>query len=290
MTEAFAAKLSFLLKFLSLSRSQLAAELQVDKSIVGRWVGGGVRPSAHNLARLTALIATRVQGFTVLDWDRSLDGLADRVGVSREPAARSQALAGLPLVLLDQIVATTALRGGAYEGFFKSTRPYAAEPGRFIHDHAMVRLDDNGLLRLSMGTGGVFVDAWLLPLQTHLYCVGCELTSGSLVFGIFNAVPSVRADIIDGLSLTPILDIGRTPTALPVVFRRIGELTGDRDADDRRFAGLADLNPLATDESAPAAVRAHLARDFGPTAFAAGEDWVLRSPAHRSMSSGRLTD
>ncbi len=60
----------------------------------------------------------------------------------------------------------TALRGSAYEGFFRSTRPYVLQPGRFVHDHGVIRLDDDGLLSLRMGTGGTFVEGWMLPLHT----------------------------------------------------------------------------------------------------------------------------
>ena len=284
LPQAFSAKLEFLLKFLSISRSQLASELNVDKSVVGRWMTGRVLPSAHNLSRLTGLIAGRIDGFTVLDWDRTQEGLATLVGVGPGPAPPlAPQTIGLPLALMDQILATTALRGGAYEGFFRSTRPYAAEPGHFIHDIALVRRDDNGLLRLTMVTGGVRVDAWLLPLQNQLYCVGCELTSGSLVFAVLNGVPNVRADLIEGLTLSPILDITRTPTASPVVFQRLGDLTGDRDTDDGRFAELAAAPHVATEASAPDTLRRHLARDIGPAQLAVGGDWLMRSPPERTL-------
>ena len=295
MAAAFASKLAFVLKYLSISRSQLAASLGVDKSIVGRWMTGAVEPSAHNLARLTAFVAGHVPGFTALDWDRSLDGLALALGVTpavappASPATRSAADAGLPLALLDQVIAATALRGGAYEGFFRSTRPYAGAPGLFIHDHGMIRREDNGLLRLRMGTGGVFVDGWMLLLHDQLFCVGSQLTSGSLVFGIFNGVPSVRADVIDGLTLSPILDLGRTPTATAVVFERIGDLSGDPAADDARFAELAELDPVAPQGSVPAALVDHLVRNIGPDQLDRGGDWVLRSPAARSVSRGRVS-
>jgi transcriptional regulator with XRE-family HTH domain len=63
----FSEKLGLVLKALSMSRGQLAAQLGVDKSIVGRWATGAVQPSAHNLSRLTGLVAGRVDGFITLD-------------------------------------------------------------------------------------------------------------------------------------------------------------------------------------------------------------------------------
>ena len=126
MSETFPSKLAFVLKALSLSRGALANELKVDKSLVGRWVTGAVRPSQFNLARLSELIGRRVAGFTVLDWDRPLAGLAVLFGVDPETVAAVQPAISdgvLPLPLLDLARSTTALRGQAYEGFFRSTRP-----------------------------------------------------------------------------------------------------------------------------------------------------------------------
>ena len=68
----FGAKLDLVLKALSMSRGRLAAELRVDKSLVGRWVAGSVTPSAHNLANLTLLIAAKCDGFSMLDWELNL--------------------------------------------------------------------------------------------------------------------------------------------------------------------------------------------------------------------------
>ena len=80
MSEAFHQKLAFVLKALSISRGALAAEVGVDKSAVGRWVSGRVEPSAHNLARLSGVIAKRAPGFAVLDWERPFESLAQRFG------------------------------------------------------------------------------------------------------------------------------------------------------------------------------------------------------------------
>ena len=77
----FAARLDFVLKALSIGRGRLAADLGVDKSLVTRWLGGTIRPSGHNLERLSRLIAAQRPGFTMLDWDTDLSLLAARVGV-----------------------------------------------------------------------------------------------------------------------------------------------------------------------------------------------------------------
>jgi transcriptional regulator with XRE-family HTH domain len=288
MPKSLSEKLDFVLKALSTSRARLAADLGVDKSVIGRWVTGAGQPSAHNLSRLSAFVAEKIPGFTSLDWDRDVEGLAELFGVKTDVANGSGVPSGLPLASMEQIFAATAMRGSAYEGFFRSTRPYASNPGRYLHDHCMVRFDDKGLLRLKMGTGGVFVDGWVLPLNNQLFVIGEEFTSGSLVFALFHGVNTLQADVLDGLTLTPILDTGRTPTASAMVLERIDNLTGDLAIDDARFAELAALDALAPDGSVSVALQEHLSRDIGPTSYAMGGDWLLRAPIGRSLSRGFL--
>ena len=195
-------------------------------------------------------------------------------------------LQGLPIVLLDQIRATTALRGSAYEGFFRSTRPFVQNPGRYLHDHGMLRLDAQGLLALKMGTGGQVVAGWMLPMQNQLFCIASDLTSGALIFGIFNGVPAAKAQVVDGLILGAALDPGRTPTASVMMFERIGDLSGDPEADDARFAELVAANPVAPEGSISPELQAHLAPDVGPKELALGGDWLLRMPLARSLARG----
>ncbi|HEY2179070.1 MAG TPA: helix-turn-helix transcriptional regulator [Caulobacteraceae bacterium] len=289
MQETFADKLAMVLKGLSLSRARLAADLGVNKSVVGRWVAGTSHPTSHNLARLSELLAHRLPGFTVLDWDRDVEGLAARLRLERiwrPPAPTSRPAEGLPMPFMGQILAMTASRGPAFEGFFRSTRPFADRPGQFLHDHCMVRLDPNGLLRLSQATGGVFVDGWVLPMQEQLFVVGTQYTTGDLVFALLNAERSQRADVLDGIVLSPVLDAGRTPTASAIVLERIDDLSGERARDDARFAGFAARPWVAPDGSVPQALREHLVRDIGPAALALGGDWLLRLPLARSLAKG----
>ncbi len=285
MAQPFSAKLQLTLKVLSLSRGGLASELGVDKSVVSRWVTGAVRPSAQNLALVTALVAKRVPGFNSLDWDRDLDSLTERLG-ARPVGAPSPAAApmGIPFDIMGSVLATTALRGAAYEGFYRGTRPLAVEPGLVVHDYAMIRLEPNGMLSLAMITGGVRTDGWLLPVQNQLFCVGVERANSSPVFGIFNGVGSIKVSVLDGLTLTSVLDAGRTPTSSAIVSERIGDLSGDRAADDATFASMISLQPTHTVDEIPSELRAHLLRDIGPQAAAQGGDLLLRMPVSRSFA------
>jgi hypothetical protein len=291
MSEPFAKKLELVLKVLSMSRARLAADLAVDKSVVGRWVSGAVQPSAHNMSLLSALIAEKIPGFTTLDWDRSLAAFAELIGADlsavagHKPAAGS-ALSGLPLAGMEQFLATTAQRGAAYEGFYRATRPFILQPGRFMHDHCMVRLDTNGLLRTRVGAGGTIADGWLLPAGNQLFAVTVDVISGAVLFGIFHGVATPRAEVIDGLVLAPSLDVGRTPAAYPMVFERIGDLCGDEAADNQRFMELAARDPVAPEGSISEAMRTYLTGDFGPAAAALGGELLLRLPLTKSLARG----
>ena len=289
VSEAFHTKLAFVLKALSVSRGALAGDLGVDKSLVGRWVTGAVKPSAHNLARLSDYVAARTGAFTVLDWDRPMGNLAVFLGVDPQTAPateRRDEAEGFPFSLMDESRATTARRGGAYEGFFRTTRPYSQLPGRFMHDHLRVRLDADGRLRFDMKTGGVTVQGWIWLLQNQLFIVSAELTSGAFAYVILNGVNSVKAAIMDGLMLSCALDALRTPMATPILVERIGDLTGDAAADDARLAELGALEPLAPEGSVAPHVVRHLARDVGPGQVASGGDWLLFAPPGRSLAQG----
>jgi transcriptional regulator with XRE-family HTH domain len=289
VAQALSEKLAFVLKALSLSRIQLAAELGVDKSVVGRWVTGAVAPSGHNLAKLTALVARRASGFTVLDWDRDFAGLAVALGVEAyDPGVNLAPVFGdgLPLSLLDQSASITRIRGPAYEGLYRSTRPYAQHPGKFIHDHILLRRRPNGLMSYDMMTGGVSVEGWVMLLQNQLFCIGCELTSGSMAFAIFNGVSTIKAGRLDGIILSCALDPSRTPTATAVVVDRVADVTENEEADLALLAELSAPEPVAPEGSLDPVLVAHLLRDSGPAAQSVGGDLLLRMPLLRSLSKG----
>ncbi len=287
LPEPFADKLALVLKVLSMSRARLAADLGVDKSVVARWVSGAAKPSAHNLAQLSALMARKVPGFTALDWDRNLVSLASLFGAETPPARSNPGAPGLRLPLMDQIASTTALRASTYEGFWRSTRPYAPSPGRYIHDQCLVRLGDDGLLALKMVTGGVPVEGLVLPLHNQLFIIASQLTSAGLVFAILHGVHGVNVEVLDGLTLSTSLDVGRTPIASALVLHRTGGLTDDPAADDARLAAIGAPDPLAPEGSIPEDLRRHLERDVGPEQGSC-VDWILRMPISLSIARGPL--
>ena len=290
MTTPFSEKLRLVLKMLSMSSAQLASELGTDKSVVSRWLKGSVLPSAHNLSRLTSVIATRVASFRTLDWEREPQDFAEMFGadpdaISRAMGGRPQSR-GLPLSNFVQMLESAERRGKSYEGFFRSTRPAPTAPGRFIHEQGMIRRDPIGLLKLTMGSAGTVVEGWMIPLHGQLYSIATEMNSGTLLFGIFNGLGATKVDVFDGLTLLPGADKGRSPTATAILCERIGDLSGDPETDDRHCHELMAINPLAPEGSVPERIRNHLVRDIGPAQLALGGDWLLNALLSRSMSSG----
>jgi hypothetical protein len=288
MSEPFHQKLTFVMKALSIGRGALASQLEVDKSVISRWVTGRVSPSDHNLARLSVLIAQRIPGFGVLDWERSLQSLAALVGA--DPTLADALAPELPdiarLPLLDQSRAVTRSRSSAYDGIFRSTRPYSQAPGRFMHDMFMITRGPEGDLTFVMMNSGVRVEGVCLLLQSQLFVIGAELSSSAFSFAIVNGVNTVQAGVLDGIMLWCCDDRERTPTAAVFVLERVYDLTGDKAADEAAFAEFCSQSPLAPEGSLTPQIVAHISRDIGPSQIPTGGDWVLRLPMSRSLSVG----
>jgi hypothetical protein len=280
----FAAKLNLALKALSMSRARMAAELAVDKSLVGRWAAGKVTPSGHNLDRLTALISSRRPSFTMLDWDRDLDALAVVLGVDVSPPG--QAFDWVPASIFKEAQQGAAARGSAYEGIWRSTRPSSDLPGRFLHDHSIIRRTDQGVLYFRTGVEGVSYEGWALLLQHQLFSIAADKAHGTLLFSIFNGVARQKAEVLDGLTLACLRDAGGSPVSSTCVLERVCDLTGDNDEDDRRYEAFiaAQGSPLAAEGTVPEPLRAHLTREVDPASLGIGG--LLRMYFGQSMARG----
>lgn len=286
---SFAAKFRLLLKAWSMSRGGMAAELGVDKSLVGRWASGAVTPSEYNLARITRHVAARHPGFSMVDWDRDLEDFAAIFGVepgeeSPPIAAATAALPGFPPDFFDQTRASTERRGPAYEGFWRTTRPSVIMDGRLLHDHGMMRIGANGMLEVRMGGSGLLFEGWMLPIEGDMFVILYDSVGFTPLFLILRGVPLPKAHMLDGLLMFASLTAGRMPAAVPLVLERIADLTGDRAADDATCQELLSRDALAVD--VPDDIRRHLVRDIGPEAAARGGDLFLMASPFASPSRG----
>ena len=288
-------KLDLILKAFSLSRGRLAADLGVAKPLVSRWVSGINAPADHNLLALTRLIASRREGFTLLDWERAFDDLAAEFGL--EPKARTeitppplQPLAGptlsIPFGLGETASKETARRAAAYTGRWKLTRLGASGQMVFIVEHVVIRQTEAGIAYEHYGVDQCLA-GWMLVLNYRLYVMIADETDDSFGFLVLNGVVGPRAERIDGLLTSVGHDRAGGPFSTIVVMERVGDL--ESEAADRAWATMPGaLVGIVPTETVSPTLRAAFARDYGPAAHEAGGDATLRIPADRSLSQGVL--
>jgi transcriptional regulator with XRE-family HTH domain len=274
----FAARLHLVLSAVAMSRARLASVLGVDKSLVGRWASGAVKPSDHNLSRITAVVAERFPGFTALDWERDLGEFAKQLGIDPSVARLDQplpAVQGLPLQFIDLARRNTEQRGAAYEGFWRTSRPSVLMPHLIFQDHGMIRVNANGLLEVRMGGAGLYFHGWIMLAEGNLFVIIHDSTGQTPLFLVFRGVPLPRAEIMEGILLMAALNASRTPAAVPILMERIGDLSGDRAEDDAHCDTLISKQPTISIDEIPDANRAYLLRDIGPAAADKGGDLFL---------------
>lgn len=286
----FGQKLNLVLKAFTTSRGRLAAELKVDKSLVGRWAAGTVTPSAHNLSALTALVAKRLPGFSLLDWDLTLSGLAERLGVDANALVKEAPVPGFaavdfPARLIETARNETARRGHGFEGIWNNKRISFTRPGEFVRDIVMIR-KQAGILHMRWGNSAYECRGPLLQLAGQLHGILIDESDDSILFCLLNGVNMPQVEAMDGIFMAIAKDGPQTPCGAACLLERECNITGDVGEDDRRYeeiknsAFLWDRTHITPDEYA------HLMRDTGPKAYAAGGDLFLRSPLARSLSRG----
>ncbi|MDP3677033.1 MAG: hypothetical protein Q8R44_18340 [Novosphingobium sp.] len=284
-----ATKLDLALKALTLSRVGLAQALGVDKSLVGRWLGGTVHPTEHNLSRLTALISRRHEGFRLIDWYGGLDEFARGFGV--EPATPSN----LPPAILRQgplarFIESShhelMLHGAAYEGFWRTARPSLLMRDRVFHDYGFIRRGADGLLEVHIKGSGLAFNGWLFPIAGNVFVFLFDETGRTPMTVLMRGVTLPKAMVMDGLLQLAALDSDRTPAAVPIVLERMGDLIGD-DAQDRATCDrmileeAGPIDPIPTDQ-----LEARLFRSVGRDVLAAGGEAFLAVTSARSLSRG----
>ncbi len=292
----FSVKLDLVLKALSLSRGRLAAELGVDKSLVGRWVSGAVTPSAHNLSALTGFVAKKRDGFTMLDWERDPAALASLFGVSlpapmavlqEEPAAAGRGVEVHAPSLVAAARRETERRGRSYEGFYRTTHPSMARPGKCVYSLMLIQLCD-GLMIGRHGGPGTECVGTLFLVMGQLYGMLVDQSDDTVLFLVLNGVSMPRIERMDGVVASNAKDGPQTPSAVPILLERISDLPDSNEEIESLYVRLKEETHRYIDpENLPADVRAHLLRDIGPAAVAAGMgEMILRLPITISWSRG----
>lgn len=274
----FARKLDLILKSLSISRGRLAQESGLDKSLVGRWVAGNVRPSALNLERVTAALARRSPGFTMLDWDRPLDVFAERFGMTGpQSASLPEGALTFPMDILGPARAEIARRGDRYAGLYWIYRKSFGRPGKQGKLAVWIRPRD-GLLEIWEGAPGFQYRGWALLMANRLYAMFTDDDAEVMAYMITNAGLPPKAQVLHAVFLGVSSDGQLTPKAAPCVLARVADLTGDPQADEATYTQMKANCGYIDPAEVPPAIRAFLDRDFGPTAFAMGGADMVTAP------------
>ncbi len=298
--EAFADKLAFVLKALSLSRGRLGAELGVDKSIVSRWFSGAREPSANNLAALTALIASRRPGFSLLDWDRSLESLSTSFGVTHpgagpptaDPPERSPQ--GLLTVSQIQSAQEIGREGHAYPGLYVGFRQVFRDTGEVAPD-LLIIWREGRRLRFRHFDVAFSHTGEVLILRHQLFIVGEDdgRADGLLTY-LLNGVVGGKAFRLDGLVMSVAGDSFRTPTATTTVLQRLADLedSGAPPTHDDLSAIQGRLRRIMANGELAALAGPAIMTAIRPVVGAPGIDGrtshLLRKPGDRSLSASDL--
>jgi len=282
------AKLDLLLKAMSLSRVGLAQKLGVDKSLVGRWLAGKVHPSEHNLARFAEIAAESLPGFRLADLHGASDALARKFGIDPPQRSREFDLApGSPLAaFLEAAGPEIAFRSGAYEGYWRTSRPSLLMSDRVFHDYAMLRRGAGGLIEVTTLGSGLDFGGWAFPVAGNLFMFLYDLTGRTPLSLLFKGVSLPKAMVLDGLLTMAALDSNRTPVALPIVAERVGDLVGDVEDDRRCFEQILEEAREPEFPLSAADLERRLYRDIGPAAAALGGSQFLAVDGLGGLSRG----
>ena len=233
----FAARLRLALGQANLGRAGIAREVGIDKSVVTRWLSGQVRPSEHNLITLTQVIARRLPGFCMADWNRA-DAefnaalkipLAPVPGPASAPGLLGNAVQWAAAQGLDKALAQY---GGLWLFLYDSVR--VARPFAVVGEIRM----SSGVLEAEFrddhnwhGRGPAFA------LNNKLW-VACEEVArqDSFGFAVFWGTATRKAEMLDGFAMVREFAATASPGVTHLVGFRLADLLADPVAAQERWA------------------------------------------------------
>jgi transcriptional regulator with XRE-family HTH domain len=292
-------RLGLLLRRLSLSNARLAQLIGVDKSLVGRWLAGAVRPGPHNLSRITELAAQNIPGFSLLDWERALPDFAAAIGAdpglpaARRPASKDS-LGGYPFFTPEASRAEVARVGHAYPGLYRLWRQAFNNTGQVVLERLAIRRWPGGHLVFRCTDGAFEHHGLVLILRGLLFLCGEERERQDELFQmVLHGVNGTQALRLDGILLSVAGDRLHTPGAMIVAAEREAAYDPPPDAafDEAWFAAIRAqtlaINRAGTGhDGAPPEILAQIANQVSPQ----GPDRVLRLPAERSIAVADTDD
>jgi hypothetical protein len=123
--------------------------------------------------------------------------------------------------------------------------------GQIFHDRGMIRMGKESFLEVGMGAGGLLFQGLILLAEGNLFLILYDSVGCTPIFLIFKGVALPEAHVLDGLLLFASLNAVRAPAAVPVLLERIGDLTGDGEADEARYQALLNCEPVPDPGAVP---------------------------------------
>jgi transcriptional regulator with XRE-family HTH domain len=281
----FSDRLARVLAALNMSRGRLAAAIGVDKSVVGRWTRGLMRPSEHNLSLITGFVADRRPGFDMSAWGAD----EARFALLLAPPPPAATAEWLPVSAVHS--AREMARDGAhYPGLYVQLRRRFNLPGEPFAELLALWLDGD-MLRFSHPGAYWHHRGRGFILQHQIYLVGEDVAMGEgLLIEVLNSVSGGEALATDGVMTSVQGDRLRAPASTPVQLLRIADLP-DPHAEpaaamllplQQRLAEIVEVGGVAA-LAGPEIIR-HITARVG-SAEAGGEaDHLLRMPATRGFT------
>lgn len=272
-------RLTRALAALNVSRARLAAVVGVDKSVVGRWTRGLMRPSEHNLSLITAWIAHQRPGFDMTAWAASATRFAALlVPPAIEPAELAE---WLPVSAFHSAIEVKR-EGDGYCGIHLLIRQRFMTPALIAELFIIWRDGDT----LRMHNPGAFWNfrgrGFILHHQLYFIAEDADVHDG-LVFWMLNGVAGGAMLATDGLFFGAQGYRERPPSVAPAVMLRLAALC-DRNAEPEAATISALQARLDTvietarvDDLAGSEIVHHLAGGGSES------DRLLRMPASRGF-------
>ena len=230
----FGAKLALVLKTLTISNGRLAADLAVDKSLVGRWVSGAVKPSSHNLGRLTRHLAQRVEGFSLIEWEMPIAELRARMNPARTmETPRPRDIGDVPHARAQSLIEVQR-EGAAYPGLYAHFRKAFRNTGEILVELMIIWRDGDRLLFRSFDPSFSHTGEILIVRHQMFFVGEDDARADGLMFMIVNGVGGRKAYRLDGVAMSVAGDRQRTPGACVTVMQRIADLETDSTAPGTR--------------------------------------------------------
>jgi hypothetical protein len=302
----FAHRLALALNAASIGRGRLAAEIGVDKSLVSRWLSGQVRPSSHNLERITRLVAENRPGFSMLDWDVDAAQFATRLGLATTTNAAAAPAPARPDIHPAANVLADWLPLSSVQSHREMLRDGNRYPGLYVQiNHRFANTGKNmaGIVpiwrqgdQLHVRFDGPFWghDGRILIIGHQLFMIAedSKLAEG-LWFQILNGVAEGKALSMDGVFASVQHDRGHTPGATMCMMLRVADLEPDQVPDNDRQVALQnriwDLceNDKVAEITGPD-IMAHVDNRLKVMRDDGAVDIHIRAPATRGMTTNSI--